>query len=96
MSEVQEYRRTTIRELIDTMRKYMDDQRHSRDVNERWLVDYLIPVWKVAAEVGNGRLGETSKAAVQAFRALELEDEISKRRKETENLERELKKVRAG
>lgn len=96
MDEPKEYRRTTIRDLIDTTRKYMDDNRSSRDVNERWLADYLIPVWKVMAEVGNNRLGDTNKSCVQAFRAAELEAEIDKKRQETEGLERELKKVRAA
>lgn len=41
-------------------------------------------------------MGDVSKSAVLAFRAVELEDEISKKRQETESLERELKKVRTA
>lgn len=96
MKQIQERQLTTVRTLIETMRSYMNDQTHSRDVNERWLADYLIPVWKTVCEVGNRNLSEGNAAASLAFRAAELQAEIDAKKKETQKLETGLKKLKAA
>lgn len=37
MSEAMERKTTTARMLYETVTAYVDDHKHSRDVNERWL-----------------------------------------------------------
>lgn len=96
MDQVMERKTTTIRTLLETMKNYMDDNRHSRDVNERWLSDYLIPIWKTVAEVGNARLTEANSGAVDSFRADELREQIRIKKSEAQRLEEELKKLKAA
>lgn len=96
MSEAIAYKAITTHELISTLQRYQSDKARSSTVEERWLCTVLDAALTAACEVGNCRLSEENRKDVNAFRAVELEREIERQRKATENLERELKKVRAA
>lgn len=92
----EEYKPTTVQELVRVLQKFVSDNESSRSVENRWLCAVLKPFYESACEVGNIRLSEENRKDVNAFRAVELEKEIDRKRKDMEALERDLKKVRAA
>jgi len=86
----------TTNELIRALQRFQDEAAHSGSVEIRWLCAVIQPALDAACEVGNSRLGPENRKGVNEFRAAELEREIERKRKDTELLERELKKVRAA
>lgn len=96
MSEATQYHPMTVQELIRHLQRFQDDAGRSSSVESRWLCTVLQPVLDAACEVGNARLGPENRKDVNAFRAVELEKEIERKRKDMEALERDLKKVRAA
>lgn len=88
MDMVSERKATTVRMLYEDVTAYMDNNRHSRDVNERWLCSLLEPMLSTISAVMNNRL--SNKLPVAEFRAAEIEKEIASKRKEIERLERDL------
>lgn len=79
---------TTIRTLYDTVTSYIDDNKHSRDVNERWLCSILEPMLATFSGVLNNRVA--NKLPIAEFRAAEIEKEIASKRNEIERLQRDL------
>ena len=92
----EEYRRMTVQELIRHMQRFQSDAGHSSRVEERWLCTVLQPALDAACEVGNCRLGPENTKDVNTFRAVELEKELERKRRDIDALERDLKKVRAA
>lgn len=93
---VEEYRPMTVLALVHALQKFQSDAGRSSDVESRWLAAILQPTLDAACEVGNRRLSEENRKDCNAFRAVELEKEIERQRKNMETLERDLKKVRAA
>lgn len=81
---------TTVRALYEAVTAYIDDNKHARDVNERWLCGILEPMLGLIGGVMNSRPRDIDKSAIAAFRAAEIEKEIASKRKEIERLERDL------
>lgn len=96
MSEVKEYQPMTLHDLIHALQRFQSDAGRSSSVESRWLCTVIQPALDAACEVGNGRLSEENRKDVNAFRAVELEAEIERKRKDMDELERDLKKVRAA
>lgn len=90
MTMAAERKSITARMLYETVTAYIDDNKHSRDVNERWLCSVLEPMLGIFSGVLNSRVPEKDRPAVAAFRAAEIEKEIAGKRKEIERLERDL------
>lgn len=90
------YTPMTVQELIRHLQKFQHDVEHARSVESRWLGKMTQPLLDAACQVGNCRLNEENRKDVNALRAVELENEIERKRKDTDALERELKKVRAA
>lgn len=93
---VEERKSMTVNELIRALQRFQGDAAHSNAVEVRWLCSVVQPALDAACEVGNSRLGPENRKDVNAFRAVELEREIDRKRKDMEALDRELKKVRAA
>lgn len=92
MTEVMERKTTTTRALYDVVSDYIDCNRHSRNVNERWLCISLTPLLGVIDSVMNrSKLSEETRKLVAEFRAAEIQKEIAVKRREIEVLERDLK-----
>lgn len=85
--------RLTLATLIDTLDRFISDNSHSRDVEERWLCSVLAPTLQLTREASS-RLGPENKAKVNEFRATEIEKELQAKRRETEILERDLTALR--
>ncbi len=85
-----ERKMTTARSLYETVTDYIDDNKHARDVNERWLCSLLEPMLGLISSVMNNRPRDGDKSAIAAFRAAEIEKEIAGKRKEIERLEQDL------
>jgi hypothetical protein len=89
--EIMEERKlTTIRTLYETVTRYVDDNRRSGDVNERWLCAILEPMLGTISGVMNTKPRNEDLAAIQSFRAREIEKQIAEKRSEVERLERDL------
>jgi hypothetical protein len=86
---------TTARSLYETTADYINSNRHSRDVNERWLCAILEPMLGTISGVMNSRPPEMDKQSIATFRAAEIEKEIASKRKEIERLERDLATAKA-
>jgi hypothetical protein len=96
MTEAKEYQPMSVHDLIRSLQRFQSDAGRSISVESRWLCTVIQPALEAACEVGNCRLGEENRKDVNAFRAVELENEIERKRKDMEALERDLKKVRAA
>lgn len=90
-----EKRRISLSDLIYTLDKFISDNKGSCDEAIRWFADEMVAALDLSRQLRSG-LGPELKAKVNAFRAAELEAEIERKRKDTEALERELKKLRAA
>jgi hypothetical protein len=88
--------RSTAYDLCNALDLYISCNEHGRSLEDRWLCDELQPFREMARVVRNNKLGPEHRAKVNAFRALEIEDEIQKKRHDLESLERDLKKVKAA
>lgn len=93
---VSEYNPMTINELIRTIQRFQNDAARSSSMESRWLCTVLQPALDAACEVGNSRLCEENRKDVNAFRAVEIEKELERKRRDIDALERDLKKVRAA
>ena len=93
MDMVAERKTTTVRVLYEAVTAYIDDNKHSRDVNERWLCSILEPMLSTISGVMNNRVA--NKLPIAEFRAAEIEKEIASKRKEIERLERDLVSTKA-
>lgn len=96
MEDVKAYQPMSVQELILSLQRFQSDAGRSGSVESRWLAAILQPTLDAACEVGNCRLGPENRKDCNAFRAVELEAEIERKRKDMEALERDLKKVRAA
>lgn len=92
----EQYHSMTVQELVRAIQKFSSDNERSNVVENRWLTHALAPAIEMLCEVGNSRLGPENRAAVNAFRAAEIERELERKRKDIEALERDLKRVRAA
>ena len=95
METATEYRPMTVQELIRHLQRFQSDAGHGGPAS-RWLAAILQPVLDVACEVGNSRLSTENQKDMNAFRAVEIEAEMERKRRDLELLERDLKKVRAA
>lgn len=86
----------TVQALIHAIQTFSSDNERSNVVQNRWLCRFLQPLHDALCEVGNNKLSEENRKDMNAFRAVELEAEIERKRKDMEELERDLKKVRAA
>lgn len=93
MAIAEERRKTTARTLYETVTSYIDDNKHSRDVAERWLCSVLEPSLSMISGVLNNRPRPIDLPAISSFQAAEIEKQIEAKRKEIQNLERDLKTV---
>lgn len=82
-------------DLCADLERFISDNAHSRDLDDRWLADKLKTILPAAREVRNNNLSSENRATVNAFRALEIEDELTRKRNEIDVLERDLKSVKA-
>lgn len=79
-------------DLYHSMRRFIDDNQHSRSVDHRWLSKHIgESILEDVAEVGNGKLPPITREKVNAFRAKEIAAEIERKRREMDVLERDLK-----
>jgi len=86
----------TVQELVRAIQKFSGDNERSNSVENRWLCKALQPALDMLCEVGNCNLGPKNRAAVNAFRASEIEGELERKRRDIDALERDLQKVRAA
>lgn len=85
------------RQLADTIDRFISDNRHSRDVDMRWLASYFAPILTMLGEAISQRgLGPEMRKLVDAFRAKEIEGEMANKRRELEILERDLGRIKTG
>lgn len=96
MSEVIEHRSKTANELCNFLDTFISDNARSRDLDNRWLADFLKSVLPACREVRNNNLSPETREKVNAFRALEIEEEMTRKRRELEILERDLKKLKTA
>lgn len=96
MEEAKQYVPMTVNELIRHLQRYQSDGIRSGGLHGRWLAERIQPLLDTACEVANSRLSPENQKAINAFRAAELEQEIERKRKDVEALERDLKKFRAA
>ena len=94
--ETKEYEPMTVQELIRSLQRFKSDAGRSSSVESRWLCAIIQPALDAAVEVGNCRLSEENRKDVNAFRAVEIEGELERKRRDIDALERDLKKVRAA
>ncbi len=87
---------TTVHDLIRMIQNFSSDNERSNSVQNRWLCQALQPAYDMLVQVGNGKLRDETLAAVNAFRASEIEKELERKRRDIEALERDLKNVRAA
>jgi hypothetical protein len=92
MTEI--YQPMTVNELIRSLQRFQSDAGHG-GLASRWLAAILQPVLDAACEVGNSRLSTENQKDINAFRAVEIEKELERKRKDIDVLERDLKKMRA-
>lgn len=88
-----ERKRTTARTFYETMTAYIDDNKRSSDVAERWLCSTLEPLLGSLSGVMNNRPRPADLPAIASFQAAELAARISEKKREIEVLERDLKAV---
>jgi hypothetical protein len=92
----EEYQPMTLQDLIRALQRYQGDGVRSGGLSGRWIAARLQPLLDLAYEVSNSRLSPENQKEMNAFRAAEIEQEIERKRKDVEALERDLKKVRAA
>jgi hypothetical protein len=90
----EERKRTTVRTLYETVTVYIDDNKRSSDVAERWLCSALESMLVTISGILKSRPVPADLPAIEAFQAAEIEAQIGAKRKEIENLERDLKAVK--
>ena len=90
------YNPMTVTDLVRAIQRFQSDAGRSNAVESRWLCTVLQPALDAACEINSCHLSEENRKDVNAFRAVELEAEIERKRKDMEALERDLKKVRAA
>lgn len=83
-------------DLCTLLERFINGNSHSGDVENRWLASEMKPALEIARQVRNCRLEPENRAKVTAFRAAEIEAEIEKKRREMENLERDLKQLKVA
>lgn len=91
-----EQRSKTANELCNFLDQFISDNSRSPNVDDRWLADYLKTALPMCREVRNNNLGPATRAKVNAFRALEIGEEMTRKRRELEILERDLKKLKTA
>jgi hypothetical protein len=86
----------TAHQLATDVERFVSDNRHSNDLDDRWLADFLeqlaVPVIR---EIRNNNVGPKTREAIKRFRAKELEAELERDRDRMKKTERELEKLRA-
>jgi hypothetical protein len=96
MMDAKEYQPMTMHDLIRALQRYQSDGPRSGGLHGRWIAARIQPLLDIACEAMNSRLSPENQKDINAFRAAELEQEIERKRKDMEALERDLKKVRAA
>lgn len=95
-NKVEERKRTNTRALYEAVTRFIDDNRHSNDVNVRWLSSLMEPNLPRICDIMNNRVPKTDKEAIAAFRSAEINAEIASRRKDIERLESDLATISKG
>lgn len=86
----------TIGAMVESLDRFVTDNRHHRDVENRWMSVYLTDILQLARQLRNGNLDDGYQAKVAAFRLAEIQSEQNSRRADIERLEREAEKLRAA
>lgn len=95
MEKAEAYRPMTPRMLYDYMDRFASDNERSNDVDTRWLATKVNEFKPAVSRVMNSRLEPDERAAVNTFRAGEIELELENRRRDVNKLERVLQQLRA-
>lgn len=81
--------------LCTAIENYMSSNCHSHDLENRWLAKELEGALAIARAVRNGgRLEGDLKERVNAFRIQEIEAEMSRKRRELDVLESDLRTIK--
>jgi hypothetical protein len=88
----EQYRSMTPHQLVGEIERFINDNDHAHSVEGRWAASYMKSILPPLQEVRNANLSPKTRAQVNAFRALELEEELARQRRSIEQTERELKK----
>lgn len=83
--------------LFQALNKFIDDNRHSNDVEKRWLAELALPLHYTIREWNAGgmcSLGPDHRKALAEFRLLEIEEKQSKLDKEKRALSEEAEKLK--
>ena len=91
----EERKRASLTDLIYALDNFITDNKASRDEATRWLTGEMELPLQLARQLRSG-LGPENQAKVNEFRAREIEAEIERKRRDTQALEQELKKLRAA
>jgi hypothetical protein len=85
-----ERKAVTARALYEAVREYIDSNKHSRDVAERWLCSVLEPQTATISAIMNNHPRADDQPAIEAFRAAELQEQIKAKQRELATLEADL------
>jgi len=89
-----ERKTTTARSLYEAVTAYIDDNKRSRDVAERWLCSVLEPRLGTISAVMNSRPRADDQPAIEAFRAAEIQEQIKTKQGELAALEASLREAK--
>ena len=97
MPVVEARRRMDLFQLCAALERFIADNDTGGDLENRWLASHLLlTALPVAREVRNSNVGPEAREQINAFRAAEIENEMDRKRRELDALERDLKKVKAA
>lgn len=93
MDAPQEDKPMTVAMFETYLERFIDNMRYSRDLDSRWLGDHLKETLRAVRQVRTGKLDPEYKKLALSFRASEIEDDLSKKRRDVGQLERDLAAV---
>ncbi len=89
--------RVSAQTLANQLERFVSCHRHGHDVDMRWLAVQCHNLRLVIGELVSSRgAGDDLRAKIRAHRAAEIEEELKSKRRELDNLERELAKTKAA
>lgn len=99
MKEVAEMKRPfSTHDMCNAIQEFVNDNRHSRDVEVRWYCEWLsenvLPTARIMRS--GSALGPLERKLAAEFRLKEIADERGKRQADIERLENEARTIRAA
>lgn len=85
-----ERKATTTRTLYETVTAYIDDNKQSRYVAERWLCSVLDPKLATISAIMNSLPRADDQPSIESFRAAEIQEQINSKKRELAALEADL------